>query len=97
MRDTFSARTRTSRYSRLYSHTDRLPPTLGEWGHARATGLRWMAPSHIAPPYVAMVLVRFAGTTTITPFASTETLPPDVVAALAREVQAGLEELAARL
>jgi hypothetical protein len=97
MRDTFALRTRTSRYSRMYSHTDRLPPSLEDWGHARATGLRWMPPNHIAPPYVAMVLVRFAGTTTITPFASSETLPADAAAALEAEVRAGLEEVAGRL
>jgi hypothetical protein len=97
MRDTFAFRARTSRYSRLYSHTDRLPASLEDWGHAVATGLRWMPPHHVAPPYAAMILVRFAGSTTITPFASAETLPPDVVAALAAEVQAGLEEVADRL
>jgi hypothetical protein len=94
MREAFAIRARASRYSRLYSHTDRLPATLARWGDARAVDLRWEPDGDVVAPYVAMVLVRFAGTTTITPFCAPESLPAEHVATLRAEMQAGLEEAA---
>jgi hypothetical protein len=96
-RDLVAMRTRTLRYSRLYSHTDHLPPDLAQWGTITAVGARWIPPRAVAAPYVAMVLVRFGGRTTITPFASTTTFPADCATSIAREMQSGLEEVASDL
>jgi NRPS condensation-like uncharacterized protein len=96
MRDTFALRTRTYRLSRLYT-TAVLRPTLAQWGHTEATALRWISPDRIAPPYVTLALLRFGGETTITSVAAPEVLPPESATALAHELRAGFEELAARL
>lgn len=96
IRDAFALRTDTYRSSRLYSHTARLPASLARWGDATVTGLRWMPVRGIAPPYVAVVLVRFGGVSTLT-FGAPETFPPAHATALGTEVQHGFEELAARL
>jgi hypothetical protein len=97
IRDSFDLRTRTLRYSRLYTHTDRVPASMAQWGSASATGMRWITPRCIAPPYIAIGLMRFGGVTSVTPEASLETLPADCAAALGVELQAGFEELDARL
>jgi NRPS condensation-like uncharacterized protein len=97
IRDSFELRTRTLRYSRLYTHTDRVSASMAHWGSTSATGMRWITPRCIAPPYAAIGLMRFGGVTSVTPEASLETLPPDSAAALGVELQAGFEELDARL
>jgi hypothetical protein len=96
MRDTFALRTRTFRLSRLYTAA-RFPPSLEHWGHATATGLRWVVPERAVPPYVAMALVRFAGVTTIAPVAAPEVFPRASASALGAEMQRELAQLASTL
>jgi NRPS condensation-like uncharacterized protein len=96
MRDTLALRTRTYRLSRLYT-TAVLRPTLAQWGDTTATALRWVSPDRIAPPYVTFALLRFGRETTVTSVAAPEVLPPESATALAHELHAGFEELAARL
>ena len=96
MRDTFAFRTETYRLSRLYT-TAVFDPSLARWGDATATGLRWVSPDRIAPPYLTIALVRFAGVTTMTTVAAPEVLPAGCTRALRTELHAGFEELAARL
>jgi hypothetical protein len=97
IRDSFELRTRTLRYSRLYTHTDRVPASMARWGATTATAMRWITPRCIAPPYIAIGLMRFGGITSVTPEASVVSLPADCLAALAVELQAGFEELDSRL
>jgi hypothetical protein len=91
-RDTIASRTARLRSSRLYSHTDRLPEGLGDWGATQATGVRWLPPPRVAAPYVAFVLVRFRGVTTLTPYASTACLAPRSASTLADELRESLAE-----
>lgn len=93
-RDTIALRTTALRSTRLYSHTDRLPEELGDWGTTELKALRWLPPRRVAAPYVAFVLVRYRGVTAMTPFASTASLAPDDAATLAGQLRASLAELA---
>ncbi len=92
MRDTIALRTATLRSSRLYSHTDRLPEKLGDWGATELTALRWLPPRRVAVPFVAFVLVRFRGVTTMTPYASPASLALAGAATLADELRLSLQE-----
>lgn len=96
MRETFAFRAETYRLSRLYT-TAVFDPALARWGDATATGLRWVAPDLIAPPYLTVALIRFGGATTMTTVAAPEVLPAGCTTALGTELHAGFEELAARL
>jgi NRPS condensation-like uncharacterized protein len=97
VRDTFALRTAMVRSTRLYTHTDRLPTSLGEWGHTTATALHWLPPRHVEPPYVAMLLVRFGGVTRMTPFAARGCLSRGCALALGDEMRSSLAELDRRL
>jgi hypothetical protein len=96
MRDTFSLRTSMLRTSRLYSAAT-FPPSLLHWGDAVVTELGWMPQDQMAPPYVTVVPVRFRGSTTIALFSAPDAFPAACTAALGADLQAGFEEVAARL
>jgi hypothetical protein len=96
MRETFALRTRALRSSRLYTSAS-FPASLARWGDAGVTKLGWMPQDRMAPPYVTIAPTRFAGATTVALFAAPEAFPAVCTAALGAELEAGFEELAARL
>jgi hypothetical protein len=97
MRATFDLRTAAYRYTRFYSHLDALPDSLVDWGGTEALGVRWSHDAPSAPPYVAMLLVTFRGTTTLTVVAPRATLPPARARALADRATGALGEVSAEM
>ena len=67
----FATRAPELRLHRIFSHLDRVPDSLAEWGDATGIGLRWMPDPRIVPPIVAAMSTTFLGRTVLTVVAST--------------------------
>jgi hypothetical protein len=91
---TFAARAAGYRYTRFFSHLDRLPDSLADWGDAELLGVRWCPNPPSAPPYVAMLLATFRETTSLTIVASPRALAPERARALADRASETLGDLA---
>jgi hypothetical protein len=72
----FATRAPELHLSRIFSHLDRIPDALAEWGDATGVGLRWMPDPRIVPPIVAAMSTTFLGQTVLTLVASTRTCTP---------------------
>ncbi len=67
----FTTRAPELRLHRIFSHLDRIPDSLAEWGDATGTGVHWMPDPRIVPPIVAAMSTTFFGRTVLTVVAST--------------------------
>ena len=94
MRGVFDLRAATDRYTRFYSHVDAFPDSLAQWGVAEMVGVRWRQNAPCAPPYVALLLTTFRGTTTLTVIAAPAVLTPARAHALTARATELLGELA---
>ena len=93
VRDTVGAWDAAYRYTRFFSHLDPIADSLADWGGAEMLGVRWCQ-SPPAAPHVAMMLVTFRGTTTLTIVVSPAALAVERVRAL--QVRGGLAPPRAR-
>lgn len=86
IRRLYATRAPELQLTRIFSHLDRVPDALAEWGDATGVGLRWMPDPRIVPPIVAAMSTTFLGRTVLTLVASTRACAPATGDALIRHV-----------
>ncbi len=82
----FATRAPELRLHRIFSHLDRIPDSLAEWGDATGTGVHWMPDPRIVRPIVAAMSTTFLGRTVLTIVASTRTCSQATADELAEHV-----------